>query len=99
MTRRLDVAFIFESSYEKANRSSIASYRGPGVEEGLRVLESVRRQLGVPVLTDVHEDSPLAEVASVVDVLQTPAFLCRQTNFIVNVARLGKPVNIRNNFV
>jgi len=95
MTRRLDVAFIFKSSYDKANRSSIASYRGPGVEEGLRVLESVRRQLGVPVLTDVHEDSPLAEVASVVDVLQTPAFLCRQTNFIVNVARLGKPVNIK----
>jgi len=95
MTRRLDVAFIFKSSYDKANRSSLASYRGPGMEEGLRVLESVRRQLGVPVLTDVHEDSPLAEVASVVDVLQTPAFLCRQTNFIINVARQGKPVNIK----
>jgi 2-dehydro-3-deoxyphosphooctonate aldolase (KDO 8-P synthase) len=95
MTRRLDIPFIFKSSYDKANRSSISSYRGPGVEEGLRVLESVRRQLGVPVLTDVHEDSPLAEVASVVDVLQTPAFLCRQTNFIVNVARQGKPVNIK----
>jgi 2-dehydro-3-deoxyphosphooctonate aldolase (KDO 8-P synthase) len=95
MTRRLNIPFIFKSSYDKANRSSISSYRGPGVEEGLRVLESVRRQLGVPVLTDVHEDSPLAEVASVVDVLQTPAFLCRQTNFIVNVARQGKPVNIK----
>jgi 2-dehydro-3-deoxyphosphooctonate aldolase (KDO 8-P synthase) len=93
--RRLNVPFIFKSSYDKANRSSIRSYRGPGIEEGLRVLESVRRQLKVPVLTDVHEDSPLGEVAAVVDVLQTPAFLCRQTNFIVNVARQGKPVNIK----
>ncbi|MDP2324366.1 MAG: 3-deoxy-8-phosphooctulonate synthase [Gammaproteobacteria bacterium] len=95
ITRRLNIPFIFKSSYDKANRSSIKSYRGPGIEEGLRVLESVRRQLGVPVLTDVHEDSPLGEVAAVVDVLQTPAFLCRQTNFIVNVARQGKPVNIK----
>ena len=95
IARRLNVPFIFKSSYDKANRSSITSYRGPGIEEGLRVLESVRRQLGVPVLTDVHEDSPLGEVAAVVDVLQTPAFLCRQTNFIVNVARQGKPVNIK----
>jgi 2-dehydro-3-deoxyphosphooctonate aldolase (KDO 8-P synthase) len=95
IARRLNVPFIFKSSYDKANRSSIGSYRGPGIEEGLRVLESVRRQLGVPVLTDVHEDSPLGEVAAVVDVLQTPAFLCRQTNFIVNVARQGKPVNIK----
>ncbi len=95
IARRLNVPFIFKSSYDKANRSSIRSYRGPGIEEGLRVLDSVRRQLGVPVLTDVHEDSPLGEVAAVVDVLQTPAFLCRQTNFIVNVARQGKPVNIK----
>jgi 2-dehydro-3-deoxyphosphooctonate aldolase (KDO 8-P synthase) len=95
ITRRLAIPFVFKSSYDKANRSSIKSYRGPGVEEGLRVLESVRRQLGVPVLTDVHEDSPLAEVAAVADVLQTPAFLCRQTNFIVNVASQGRPVNIK----
>jgi 2-dehydro-3-deoxyphosphooctonate aldolase (KDO 8-P synthase) len=95
ITRRLNVPFVFKSSYDKANRSSLKSYRGPGMQEGLRVLESVRRQLGVAVLTDVHEDSPLGEVAAVVDVLQTPAFLCRQTNFIVNVARQGKPVNIK----
>ncbi len=95
ITRRLSIPFVFKSSYDKANRSSLNSYRGPGLEEGLRVLESVRRQLGVPVLTDVHEDSPLGEVAAVVDVLQTPAFLCRQTNFIINVARQGKPVNIK----
>lgn len=95
IARRLNIPFIFKSSYDKANRSSLKSFRGPGIEEGLRVLESVRRQVGVPVLTDVHEDSPLDEVAAVVDVLQTPAFLCRQTNFIVNVARQGKPVNIK----
>jgi 2-dehydro-3-deoxyphosphooctonate aldolase (KDO 8-P synthase) len=95
ITRRLNIPFVFKSSYDKANRSSLKSYRGPGLEEGLRVLESVRRQLGVPVLTDVHEDSPLDEVAAVVDVLQTPAFLCRQTNFIINVARQGKPVNVK----
>lgn len=95
IARRLNIPFIFKSSYDKANRSSLKSYRGPGIEEGLRVLESVRRQLSVPVLTDVHEDSPLGEVAAVVDVLQTPAFLCRQTNFIVNVASQGKPVNIK----
>jgi len=95
ITRRLNIPFVFKSSYDKANRSSLKSYRGPGVEEGLRVLESVRRQLGVPVLTDVHEDSPLAEVSAVVDVLQTPAFLCRQTNFIINVASQGKPVNVK----
>lgn len=95
MARALNIPFVFKSSYDKANRSSLKSYRGPGIEEGLRVLESVRRQLGVPVLTDVHEDTPLAEVASVVDVLQTPAFLCRQTNFILKVAALGKPVNIK----
>ncbi len=95
MARRLHIPFVFKSSYDKANRSSLKSYRGPGIEEGLRVLESVRRQLDVPVLTDVHEDTPLAEVAAVVDVLQTPAFLCRQTNFILKVAAQGKPVNIK----
>jgi 2-dehydro-3-deoxyphosphooctonate aldolase (KDO 8-P synthase) len=95
LTGKLGVPFIFKSSFDKANRSSRASYRGPGLEEGLRILAQVREQLGVPVLTDVHEDTPLAEVASVVDVLQTPAFLCRQTNFIVNVASQGRPVNIK----
>jgi 2-dehydro-3-deoxyphosphooctonate aldolase (KDO 8-P synthase) len=95
MTGRLNVPFVFKSSYDKANRSSLKSYRGPGIDEGLRVLAAVRSQVGVPVLTDVHEDSPLAEVAAVVDVLQTPAFLCRQTNFIVRVAAQGKPVNIK----
>lgn len=95
VTTELGIPFIFKSSYDKANRSSRESYRGPGIEEGLRVLGEVRRQLGVPVLTDVHEDSPLDEVAEVVDVLQTPAFLCRQTNFIVNVAAQGLPVNIK----
>jgi 2-dehydro-3-deoxyphosphooctonate aldolase (KDO 8-P synthase) len=87
--------FIYKSSFDKANRSSHSSYRGPGIEEGLQILEQVRREIGVPVLTDVHEDTPLEEVAAVVDVLQTPAFLCRQTNFIQNVARCGKPVNIK----
>ena len=91
----LGVPFIYKSSYDKANRSSYMSFRGPGVEEGLRILQQVREQVGVPVLTDVHEDTPLDEVAAVVDVLQTPAFLCRQTNFIQNVARQGKPVNIK----
>ncbi|MGD9341606.1 MAG: 3-deoxy-8-phosphooctulonate synthase, partial [Chromatiales bacterium] len=91
----LGVPFIYKSSYDKANRSSRSSYRGPGVEEGLRILGEVRAQLDVPVLTDVHEDTPLNEVADVVDVMQTPAFLCRQTNFIVNVAAAGKPVNIK----
>ncbi|MCG8432849.1 MAG: 3-deoxy-8-phosphooctulonate synthase [Gammaproteobacteria bacterium] len=89
------IPFIYKSSYDKANRSSLGSYRGPGLEEGLRILEEVKRQISVPVLTDVHEDTPLAEVAKVADVLQTPAFLCRQTNFIVNVAEQGKPVNIK----
>jgi len=95
ITTRLGVPLIFKASYDKANRSSRASFRGPGIESGLRVLEDVRRTIGVPVLTDVHEDTPLAEVAAVVDVLQTPAFLCRQTNFIVNTAAQGKPVNIK----
>ncbi len=91
----LQIPFIYKSSFDKANRSSHTSFRGPGVEEGLRILQKVKDQLQVPVLTDVHEDTPLAEVAAVVDVLQTPAFLCRQTNFIQNVARQGKPVNIK----
>jgi 2-dehydro-3-deoxyphosphooctonate aldolase (KDO 8-P synthase) len=95
ITTRLRIPFVFKASYDKANRSSRASFRGPGIEAGLRVLEEVRRAIGVPVLTDVHEDTPLAEVAAVVDVLQTPAFLCRQTNFIVNTAAQGKPVNIK----
>ncbi|HEV8019470.1 MAG TPA: 3-deoxy-8-phosphooctulonate synthase [Steroidobacteraceae bacterium] len=95
ITARLGMPYIFKASYDKANRSSRASFRGPGIEAGLRVLEDVRRAVGVPVLTDVHEDTPLAEVAAVVDVLQTPAFLCRQTNFIVNTAAQGKPVNIK----
>lgn len=95
MTRELSVPFIFKASYDKANRTSHESFRGPGLEQGLKILEKVRRDLGVPVLTDVHEDTPLDEVAAVVDVLQTPAFLCRQTNFIQAVARQGKPVNIK----
>ncbi|MDH5547706.1 MAG: 3-deoxy-8-phosphooctulonate synthase [Gammaproteobacteria bacterium] len=95
MCAALDIPFIYKSSFDKANRSSVSSYRGPGMEEGLRILSEVKKQLGVSVLTDVHEDTPLDEVASVVDVLQTPAFLCRQTNFIQNVARTGKPVNIK----
>jgi 2-dehydro-3-deoxyphosphooctonate aldolase (KDO 8-P synthase) len=95
ITGRFAVPFIFKASYDKANRSSRKSFRGPGIEAGLKVLADVRQRIGVPVLTDVHEDTPLAEVAAVVDVLQTPAFLCRQTNFIVNVASQGKPVNIK----
>jgi len=92
---KLKIPFIYKSSFDKANRSSHKSYRGPGVEEGLKILEKVKQQVGVPVLTDVHEDTPLAEVASVVDVMQTPAFLCRQTNFIQAVASQGIPVNIK----
>ncbi len=95
ITRNLGMPFIFKSSFDKANRTSSRSYRGPGLEQGLQILEKVKQQVGVPVLTDVHEDTPLAEVASVVDVLQTPAFLVRQTNFIHNVARQGRPVNIK----
>jgi 2-dehydro-3-deoxyphosphooctonate aldolase (KDO 8-P synthase) len=95
MTAMLGINFIFKASFDKANRSSAKSFRGPGIEAGLKALEHVRRQIGVPVLTDVHEDTPLAEVAAVVDVLQTPAFLCRQTNFIMNVAAQMKPVNIK----
>ena len=95
ITAELGIPFIFKSSFDKANRTSHESFRGPGLEQGLAILEQVKRQIGVPVLTDVHEDSPLAEIAAVVDVLQTPAFLCRQTNFIQAVARQGKPVNIK----
>ena len=95
ITIGLGIPFVFKASYDKANRSSRSSFRGPGIEQGLKVLADVRRQHGVPVLTDVHEDTPLAEVAAVVDVLQTPAFLCRQTNFIVNACSQGKPVNIK----
>jgi len=95
LTAALGVPFIFKASYDKANRSSAASYRGPGIEAGLRILAEVKRQLGVPVLTDVHEDSPLGEVAVAVDALQTPAFLCRQTNFIVKACSQGRPVNIK----
>jgi 2-dehydro-3-deoxyphosphooctonate aldolase (KDO 8-P synthase) len=91
----LGVPFVFKASYDKANRSSYESYRGPGRTEGLRVLERIRRELDVPVITDVHEDTPIAEVASVVDVLQTPAFLCRQTDYIARVAAAGLPVNIK----
>jgi 2-dehydro-3-deoxyphosphooctonate aldolase (KDO 8-P synthase) len=95
MTTKLGIPFIFKSSFDKANRSSKSSFRGPGIEEGLRVLSEVKRQLKLPVLTDVHEDTPLAEVAEVVDVMQTPAFLVRQTNFILNVCSQKRPVNIK----
>ncbi|MGB0514727.1 MAG: 3-deoxy-8-phosphooctulonate synthase, partial [Wenzhouxiangellaceae bacterium] len=93
--RAAGVPLVFKSSFDKANRTSVRSYRGPGMEQGLAMLEKVKAQFGVPVITDVHEDTPIDEVASVVDVLQTPAFLCRQTNFIQNVARAGKPMNIK----
>ncbi|MEE8264225.1 MAG: 3-deoxy-8-phosphooctulonate synthase [Gammaproteobacteria bacterium] len=95
VTDELHISFIYKSSFDKANRTSLESFRGLGIEEGLRILGKVKRELGVPVLTDVHEDSPLDEVSDVVDMLQTPAFLCRQTNFIQNVARQGLPVNIK----
>ncbi|MBK9495980.1 MAG: 2-dehydro-3-deoxyphosphooctonate aldolase [Alphaproteobacteria bacterium ADurb.BinA280] len=95
ITAGLGMPFIFKSSFDKANRTSGRSFRGPGLEEGLKVLAEVRRQVGVPVLTDVHEYTPMDEVANVVDVLQTPAFLCRQTDFIQKVAATGKPVNIK----
>ncbi|HEX3396850.1 MAG TPA: 3-deoxy-8-phosphooctulonate synthase [Steroidobacteraceae bacterium] len=95
MTTALKIPFVFKASFDKANRSSRSSFRGPGLEGGLKALAKVRDQIGVPVLTDVHEDTPLDEVAAVVDVLQTPAFLCRQTNFIVAACSQGKPVNIK----
>ena len=95
ITTRLGIPFIFKSSFDKANRSSGTSFRGPGLDKGLEILAKVRRQIGVPVLTDVHDTEQIAAAAAVVDVLQTPAFLCRQTDFIQNVARAGKPVNIK----
>ncbi len=95
VTQKLDIPFIYKSSFDKANRTSHTSFRGVGLEEGLRVLQLVKESVGVPVLTDVHEDTPIDEVASVVDVMQTPAFLVRQTNFIQRVCRAGKPVNIK----
>lgn len=95
ITTKLQIPFIYKSSFDKANRSSHQSFRGLGMETGLKILEKVKKEIGVPVLTDVHEDTPLHEVAAVVDVLQTPAFLCRQTNFIQKVAEMGLPVNIK----
>ncbi len=95
ITDRLSIPYIFKASFDKANRSSHSSFRGPGIEEGLRILEKVKNEIGVPVLTDVHEDTALDEVADVVDVVQTPAFLCRQTNFIQKIAKLKLPVNIK----
>jgi len=95
ITSALGIPFIYKSSFDKANRSSRDGFRGPGMEEGLRILSEVKKQLGLPVLTDVHEDTPMDEVAEVVDVLQTPAFLCRQTNFILRTAATGLPVNIK----
>ncbi|MFW0079485.1 MAG: 3-deoxy-8-phosphooctulonate synthase [Coxiella endosymbiont of Haemaphysalis qinghaiensis] len=95
ITQKLGIPFIFKTSFDKANRSSHLSYRGPGIEKGLAILEKVKKTTNVSILTDVHEDTPLNEVAAVVDVLQTPAFLCRQSNFIRNVASYGKPVNIK----
>lgn len=95
ITARLGMPFVFKASFDKANRTSHESFRGPGLDEGLRILERVRRDIGVPVLTDVHEDTPLGAVAEVVDLLQTPAMLCRQTNFVTAVARQGLPVNLK----
>lgn len=95
LTARVGVPFIFKSSFDKANRTSLRSYRGPGLEAGLEILTAVQREVGVPVLTDVHERAQIAPVAAVVDVLQTPAFLCRQTDFLLEVARTGKPVNVK----
>ncbi|HVC37439.1 MAG TPA: 3-deoxy-8-phosphooctulonate synthase [Gammaproteobacteria bacterium] len=95
ITQHLKIPYIFKGSFDKANRTSGKSYRGPGIEAGLRILAKVQKTVGVPVLTDVHEDTPIEEVAAVVDVIQTPAFLCRQTNFIQRAAKAGKPVNIK----
>jgi len=95
LTQELNISYIFKASFDKANRTSSTSYRGPGIKEGLEILAKVKQELELPVITDVHEDTPLDEVAEVVDVLQTPAFLCRQTNFIKNVAQQGLPVNIK----
>ena len=95
ITDKLGIHYIYKSSFDKANRTSVNSYRGPGIEEGLRIMSEIKRQIGVPTITDVHEDTPLNEVADVVDVMQTPAFLCRQTNFILEVCKQGLPVNIK----
>ena len=95
IAERVSVPFIFKASFDKANRTSLSSYRGPGLEDGLAILAAVRREVGVPVLTDVHESHQIAAVAAVVDVLQTPAFLCRQTDFLLQVAAAGKPVNVK----
>lgn len=95
ITDELQIPFFYKSSFDKANRSSLKSFRGPGMDEGLRILSEVKRQIGVPVLTDVHEDTPLEDVAGIVDILQTPAFLCRQTNFIQRVANTQLPINIK----
>ena len=95
VTDRLGISYVYKSSFDKANRSSHESFRGPGLDAGLKILERVKKQIQVPVLTDVHEDTPFDEVASVVDVMQTPAFLCRQTNFIQKVCQAGIPVNIK----
>ena len=95
ITASLGIPFIFKSSFDKANRSSGSTFRGPGIDKGLEILAKVKKELGLPVLTDVHDESQIAQVASVVDVLQTPAFLCRQTDFIRAVAQSGKPVNIK----
>ncbi|MFQ3333653.1 MAG: 2-dehydro-3-deoxyphosphooctonate aldolase (KDO 8-P synthase) [Woeseiaceae bacterium] len=95
ITKNLGISLVYKSSFDKANRSSKDGFRGPGLEEGLKILSEIKSQIGIPVITDVHDDSPLDEIADVVDVLQTPSFLCRQTNFILNVAKQGKPVNIK----
>lgn len=95
ITDKLGINFIYKTSFEKANRSSVSGYRGPGIADGLRILRKIKEEVGVPILTDVHEYTPMDEVASVVDVLQTPAFLCRQTQFIQKVASCGKPVNMK----
>lgn len=95
LTDDLGIPYIFKASFDKANRSSVNSFRGPGMSKGLAILEKVKNTFGLPILTDVHEDTPIDEVADIVDVLQTPAFLCRQTNFITRVAQAGKPVNIK----
>ena len=95
LTKKLGILYVFKGSFDKANRTSHKSYRGPGIAEGLKIMENVKKQIGVPVLTDVHEDTPLNEVAAVIDVIQTPAFLCRQTNFMQNVAKTGRPINVK----
>ena len=95
IAERLGLLYVFKGSFDKANRSSHTSYRGPGLDEGLKMLQAIKSQIGVPVVTDVHEDTPIDAVAEVVDVIQTPAFLCRQTNFIQKVAAAGKPVNLK----